>query len=89
VRVQKAGARLDVYAELTVAGMVSAPAYATEQSQQRQDAWDTRQTARPDARQEKVDCRANDKKSRPECRQDKRDAKQDARGTARDIKYGD
>lgn len=67
--------------------MMSAPTYATEQSGQRQDARDTRQTGRQDARQEKADCRAGDEKNRPECRQDKRDTKQDARGTARDQKY--
>ena len=67
--------------------LLAAPTYATEQSGQRQDARDTRQTGRQEARQDKADCRAGDEKNRPECRQDKRDTKQDARGTARDIKY--
>jgi hypothetical protein len=64
----------------------SLPAYATEQSEQRQDARDTKQTGRQDARQEKVECKAGDDKNRAECRQDKRDTKQETRDTARDIK---
>jgi hypothetical protein len=65
---------------------VSVPAYATEQSQQRQEARDTKQTGRQDARQEKAECKAGDDKSRAECRQDKRDTKQESRDTAREIK---
>ena len=52
--------------------MLAAPTYATEQSGQRQDARDTRQTGRQEARQEKADCRAGDEKNRPECRQGRR-----------------
>ena len=67
---------------------VSVPAYAaTEQGEQRQEARDTKQTGRQDAREEKAECKAGDDKSRAECRQDKRDTKQESRDTARDIKY--
>lgn len=66
---------------------VSVPAYAaTEQGEQRQEARDTKQTGRQDARQEKAECKAGDDKSRVECRQEKRDTKQETRDTARDIK---
>lgn len=70
------------------AGMqwASVPAYATEQSQQRKGARDTRQTGRQEARQQKAECRAGDEKSRAECRQEKRDTKQESREAARDIK---
>jgi len=66
---------------------VSVPAYATDQSNQRQDARDTKQEGRNTARDTKQACKSGDEKSRPECRQDKRNTKQDTRGTARDIKY--
>ena len=66
---------------------VSVPAYATEQGQQRQEARDTKQTGRQDAREQKAECKAGDDKSRAECRQDKRGTKQESRDTARDIKY--
>ena len=67
--------------------LVSVPAYATEQGQQRQEARDTKQTGRQDAREQKAECKAGDDKSRAECRQDKRGTKQESRDTARDIKY--
>ncbi|VVP21058.1 hypothetical protein [Pseudomonas fluorescens] len=66
---------------------VPAPAYATEQGEQRREARDTRQTGRSDARQTKYDCRKDNDKSNADCRQDKRSSKQDTRSTARDIKY--
>ncbi len=72
-----------------VAGVqwVSMPTYATEQSQQRQGARDTKQTGRQGAREAKAECKAGDEKSRAECRQDKRGTKQESRDTAREIKY--
>lgn len=72
-----------------VAGLLSVtgPGFATEQSQQRQQARDTRQDARQQTRDTKAECRAGDEKNRAECRQDKRDTKQDARQKGRDIKY--
>ena len=67
----------------------SAPSHAenpADRSGDRQDARDTRQIGRQNAREDKQDCKSHDNKGRPECRQDKRDAKQDARGAAKDIK---
>jgi len=80
---------LTILATLAIAAgvqSVSVPAYATEQGQQRQEARDTKQTGRQDAREEKAECKAGDDKSRAECRQEKRDTKQETRDTARDIK---
>ncbi|RCW78513.1 hypothetical protein C7476_12444 [Phyllobacterium bourgognense] len=51
-------------------------------AQQRQQALDVHQQARPEARQTKHDCRAANQKSNAACRQDKRHTKQDARKTA-------
>ena len=65
----------------------AAPAGATEQSNQRQDARDTKQGAKQDARQEKVDCRQANQKNNAECRHDKRDTKQEGRTDTREIKY--
>jgi hypothetical protein len=65
----------------------TAPAYATEQAQQRRESRDVKQDARQDSRETKVDCRADNQKSNANCRQDKRNTKQDGRQQARDIKY--
>ena len=67
--------------------LAAGPAMATEQSQQRQDARDTKQDTRSDSREAKVDCRQADQQSNPECRQDKRGAKQEGRESACDTKY--
>jgi hypothetical protein len=67
--------------------LVTIPAFATEQAQERREARDTKQDTRQDARKTKVDCRAADQKNNAECRQDKRNSKQDGREKARDIKY--
>ena len=72
-----------------VAGVqwVSVPAYAaTEQGAQRQEARDTKQMGRDDAREQKAECKAGDEKSRAECRQEKRDTKQESREEGREIK---
>ena len=70
-------------AVLTSSGL----AWATDQSQQRQQGRNTNQAAKQDARSEKIDCRAENQKSNAACRQDKRDTKQDGRQDKRDIKY--
>jgi uncharacterized low-complexity protein len=85
--IKKLSTAVAILAVAAGAQLVSVPADATEQSQQRQEARDTKQTGRQDARAEKAACMAGDEKTRPECRQDKRDAKQESRETARDIKY--
>ncbi len=64
-----------------------APAYATEQAQQRREGRDVKQDTRQGARQTKADCRAANEKNNANCRQDKRDTKQAGRQQARDIKY--
>jgi len=73
---------------LLAAGLLAlaAPAWATEQSQQRQQGRDVKQDTKQDARKTKVDCKQESNKSNAECRQDKRDSKQDGREQARDIK---
>lgn len=81
---------LTALATLAIAAGVqwmSAPAYATEQGEQRREARDTRQEGRSTARQTKYDCKRESDKNNAECRQDKRSTKQDTRRTARDIKY--
>jgi uncharacterized membrane protein len=65
----------------------AAPAYATEQAQQRREGRDVKQDTRQDSRDTKADCRADNQKSNANCRQDKRDTKQGGRQEARDIKY--
>ncbi|WP_348957732.1 hypothetical protein ABFV38_18430 [Enterobacter cloacae complex sp. Mu1197] len=62
-------------------------AHATEHSDRRQAARDTRQDTRQSARDTKQNCVVNDDKSNGQCRQDKRQTKQDGRQKARDIKY--
>lgn len=62
-------------------------ANATRQSQQRQEARDTRQDTREQARSTKQNCVVNNNQSNHDCRQDKRQSKQDGRQEARDIKY--
>ena len=66
--------------------MLSGGAFATDQSQQRQQGRDTNQAAKQDARSEKVDCRAENQKSNTQCRQDKHDTKQEGRQEKRDTK---
>ena len=72
-----------------VAGLlaVTAPGFATEQAQQRQEGRDVKQDAKQAARQGKVDCKQENNKSNAECRQDKRDTKQEGRQEKRDIKH--
>lgn len=65
----------------------SSLAYATEQSQQRQQGRDVRQDTRQESRETKVDCRAANQKNNAQCRQDKHSTKQGGRKQARDIKY--
>mgnify|MGYP003584763795 FL=1 len=65
----------------------SQAAFATEQSQQRQQGRATNQAAKHEARPTKQDCRADNQKSNAQCRQDKRDTKQEGRQHKRDIKY--
>ncbi|WP_066736252.1 hypothetical protein [Cupriavidus sp. D384] len=65
----------------------TAPAWGTEQAQQRRQGRDVRQDTRQGARETKQDCRAADQKSNSACRQDKRQTKQGGREAARDIKY--
>ena len=67
--------------------LTTAPAFATEQSQQRQQGRATNQAAKHEARSTKQDCRADNQKSNAQCRQDKRDTKQEGRQQKRDIKY--
>ena len=72
---------------MATAALCTLPAVATQNGEERRDARDTRQNAKQDARQDKVDCRQANQKSNAACRQDKRDTKQEGRKTARDIKY--
>jgi hypothetical protein len=83
------GQRRQIAGLLTAAGflMLSGVALATDQSQQRQQGRDANQSAKQDARSEKVDCRAENQKSNAACRQDKRETKQDGRQEKRNIKY--
>ena len=76
-------------AMLAAAGllMLSGGAFATDQSQQRQQGRDTNQATKQDARSDKVDCRAENQKSNAQCRQDKHNTKQDGRQEKRDTKY--
>ena len=79
---------------LVAAGLLVAPApsYSEPQGQERredrQDARDTRQGGREDARDAKAECKEGDQ-SRAECRKEKRDVKKGAREDARDIKKND
>ena len=66
---------------------LSGDALATNQSQQRQEGRNANQSAKHEARSNKVDCRAANQKSNSQCRQDKRDTKQSGRQEKRDIKY--
>ncbi len=68
--------------------MVTTPAYATENAQERRDARDTKQDSRQGARKQKVDCRAANQKNNAQCRQDKRDTKQGGREESRDVRGG-
>ena len=67
--------------------ILSGAAFATNQSQQRQQGRDANQNAKQEARSTKVDCRQENNKSNSQCRQDKRETKQDGRQEKRDIKY--
>ncbi|MFL9935281.1 hypothetical protein P0D88_40725 [Paraburkholderia sp. RL18-103-BIB-C] len=67
--------------------VLSGSAFATNQSQQRQAGRNVNQSAKHEARSNKVDCRAANEKSNSQCRQDKRDTKQGGRQAKRDIKY--
>ncbi|MDR3426832.1 MULTISPECIES: hypothetical protein [Silvimonas] len=67
--------------------VLSGASFATEQSQQRQEGRNANQSAKHDARSNKVDCRQANEKSNSACRQDKRDTKQTGRQDKRDIKY--
>ncbi|AYN29901.1 MULTISPECIES: hypothetical protein [Buttiauxella] len=62
------------------------PAQATEQSRQRQDGRDVRQTTREASRNVKQECR-DGLVGNADCRQDHRQHKQEGRDKARDIKY--
>lgn len=62
-------------------------AHATDHSERRHDARDTRQDSRQSARDTKQRCVVDDNKSNHHCRQDKRNTKQDGRQEARRIKY--
>ena len=68
--------------------MLAAPAYATENAQERRAARDTKQDSRQGARKEKVDCRQANQKSNAECRQEKRSTKQEGRQDSRDVRAG-
>ena len=77
-------------AAVLVAGflMVAAPAYSTENAQERRGARDTKQDARQTGRSEKVDCRQANNKSNAECRQGNRDTRQTGRQDSRDVRTG-
>lgn len=79
----RAGATLAAASLLAVPGT----AFATNQSQQRQQGRNVNQAAKQQARAGKIDCRAANQKSNSQCRQDKRDTKQEGRQRKRDIKY--
>jgi hypothetical protein len=66
---------------------VSGEALATNQSQQRQEGRNTNQSAKHEARSNKVDCRAANEQNNSQCRQEKRDTKQGGRQEKRDVKY--
>jgi hypothetical protein len=68
--------------------MVAAPAYSTENAQERRGARDVKQDTRQGARKEKVDCRQANNKSNAECRQDKRNSKQTGRQDSREVRSG-
>ena len=68
--------------------MVAAPAYSTENAQERRGARDTKQDARQTGRKEKVDCRQANNKSNAECRQGNRDTRQTGRSDSRDVRTG-
>ena len=68
--------------------MAAAPAYSTENAQERRGARDTKQDARQTGRSEKVDCRKADNKSNAACRQDNRDTRQTGRSDSRDVRTG-
>lgn len=74
---------------IAVAGalLLSGASFATEQSQQRQQGRQANQSAKHEARSNKVDCRQANEKSNAACRHDKRDTKQAGRQEKRDIKY--
>jgi hypothetical protein len=68
--------------------VISAPSYSedmSERSNERQEARDTRQGGRDQARDIKAACKEGDQ-SNAKCRQIKRDVKQESRDSARDIK---
>lgn len=68
--------------------LATAPAYSTENAQERRGARDTKQNARQSGRAEKVDCRKADNKSNAECRQGNRDSRQTGRQDSREVRSG-
>ena len=68
--------------------MTTAPAYSTENAQERRAARDTKQNARQTGRSEKVDCRQANNKSNAECRQANRDTRQTGRQDSREVRSG-
>ncbi len=68
--------------------MLAAPAYSTENAQERRGARDTKQDARQTGRSEKIDCRQANNKSNSECRQGNRDTRQTGRSDSRDVRTG-
>ena len=82
----------DVVSSLIIAAgllAMSAPSYSesmSDRSGDRQEARDTKQEGREQARDAKAACKEGDE-SRAECRQEKRDVKQESRDTARDLKH--
>lgn len=62
-------------------------AHATDRSDDRQEARNTRQDSRTDGRQTKQDCFVDNNKSNSGCRQDKRENRRDGRRDAFDVKW--
>ena len=86
----KKGFKNVVSSLIIAAGLLamSAPSYsenASDRSGNRQEARDTKQEGRGEARDTKADCKEGNK-SNSDCRQGKRDDKQKSKEEARDIK---
>jgi len=89
MKISGTGYRFRAMAPVALASLflLTGAAFATEQSQQRQQGRATNQAAKQEARSTKQDCRAANQTSNAACRQDKRDTKQEGRQQKRDIKY--